>query len=305
MSKCPKCDFERKAEDKECPECGVIYDIYNYYITQKKINEEQERGLVICSNCGAVVQKGLSSCPSCKALLWYLPLSSSHKMRLEKIRNYNYGQLLLRERGYIFEKIYSEQDLDNQIRYFSLYSFLFSCIYGFFLGMYARNLQLLAASVKIPLLLFGTLGLCLPALYVLNILMGTKLTFKQTLAMLLASTYLISVLLASLSPILLFFIFLTISKKFISILNIIIFFISGVFGIKLLWYGMRYLTIRNDYHPRIPVMKVWSVIYIAVGTQLAWILRPFIGEKEKFAIFREIEENFYVAVINMISNLFK
>ncbi len=34
--KCPKCRFERKKDDFECPACGIIYDKYFAYIEKKK-----------------------------------------------------------------------------------------------------------------------------------------------------------------------------------------------------------------------------------------------------------------------------
>ncbi len=34
--KCPKCNFERRNDDVECPKCGIIYDKYFAYIEKKK-----------------------------------------------------------------------------------------------------------------------------------------------------------------------------------------------------------------------------------------------------------------------------
>lgn len=283
----------------------MVYEVYNYYMTKQRIEEEEEHKRIICPNCGAVVRKGLEACPKCDALLWFEAISPSHQERLEEIEDSSYGVILLREKGYIFEKIYSQQELDPMIKYFSLYSLILSAIYGFFLGLFAGGWQIPVSLIKIPLLVFGTLLICLPALYILNTLVGTKLSVKQTLAMLLASTFLMTVVLGSLSPVILFFILLTSTKKFISVLNVFIFAISGIFALKSFWNGMRYLTIRSDYYPKIPVIKGWSLLYIAVGTQLAWILRPFIGDKAKFSLFREIEGNFYMAVFNMIADYFK
>lgn len=300
MEKCPKCGFKREPGKSKCPKCGVIYEIYNYYLDQHN-SEDKKHSQIICPVCEtAVVRELASSCPTCGTQLYF----EADKERIKNLRKYSYGQMLLREREYILEKIYREHDLDRQIRYFSLYTFLFSAIYGFSLGMFVGGMQILAALIKIPLLLFGSLFICLPALYTLNILFGIKLTFKQTLTMLLASTYLMSVMLGSLSPILLFFITLTATKSFISSLNIIMFGISSVFGLRLLWIGMRYLTVRSHYHIRSHIVKIWYIIYVVIVAQLAWILRPFIGEKGHFEIFREIEGNVYLSLYKMILNIF-
>ena len=155
------------------------------------------------------------------------------------------------------------------------------------------------------MVLFGTLLLCLPALYILNIFFGTKLTIGQTLTLLLASTYLISIFIGSVSPILCFFILLTKLKKIISILNIIIFGVSGIFGLRLMWKGMNYLNARSSYTSKMHIVKIWYIIYILIIVQVAWILRPFLGEKGEFVLFREIEGNFYLAIFNILSVFFK
>ncbi len=215
----------------------------------------------------------------------------------------DYGQMLLRDRESLFEKIASEEGLDAQIRYFSLYALLFSAVYGVFLGCHAGGLQILAGAFKIPLLLFGTLCLCLPALYIFNVLLGSKLSFRQTLVMMLISTYLMSALLAALAPILFFFIMTTTSRLFITLLAIITCGIGGGFAIDLLLKGMRYVTVKQGYPPSIRIVKIWALIYAIVGSQLSWGLRPFIGESGSFAFFRAVEGNFFIVVFKVVFNL--
>lgn len=304
MEKCPKCGFKRIPEDKKCPECGVIYEIYSYYLGSQQDSSEDELAQTICPSCGETILKSLTSCPTCEALLCFNIDSSSHQEeRFEKLKTYSYGQCLLREREYIFEKIYAEEELNDLIRHFAFYSLLFSAVYGLFLGMYAGNYQILAALIKIPLLVFGTLCVCLPVFHVLNVLFGIKLSFKQILAILMASTYFMSVILGATSPILLFFISMTEVKRFISLLNITAFATSCFFGLRLLRQGMQYMRARSSYHSKIHVTRIWYVIYVLIGIQLAWILRPFVGEKGHFALFREIEGNFYLSLLNKILSI--
>lgn len=48
MTKCPKCDYQRKPNDTECPRCGIVYKKYEDYIakkqqkTDKETNKEEE-----------------------------------------------------------------------------------------------------------------------------------------------------------------------------------------------------------------------------------------------------------------------
>ena len=317
MNKCPKCGFDRNIKDSKCPRCGVVYLVYSYYLAQKQMDDNNsviqmadnkgDKG-VACPSCGESVREDMDLCPACDALLCFdssASVSGSSEARIKKLKTYSYGQALLREKEYIFERIYCEQELPAMMKYFALYGLLFSSIYGLSLGMFAGSWQIPVCSVKIPMVLFGTLLLCLPALYILNIFFGTKLTIGQTLTLLLASTYLISVFIGSVSPILCFFILLTKLKKIISILNIIIFGVSGIFGLRLMWKGMNYLNARSSYTSKMHIVKIWYIIYILIIVQVAWILRPFLGEKGEFVLFREIEGNFYLAIFNILSVFFK
>lgn len=54
----------------------------------------------------------------------------------------------------------------------------------------------------------------------------------------------------------------------------------------------------------VTVFKVWVVILAFVGIQLAWNLRPFLGDRgEEFKLLRKYEGNFYTAVIYSVQQL--
>ncbi|MFC2173744.1 actin-binding WH2 domain-containing protein [Acidobacteriota bacterium] len=217
----------------------------------------------------------------------------------------DFARDLVRNQEQIFENILESKHLEAQMRYFATMGALFAALYGLCCGFYAAHLQILFAAIKVPLLLFGTMAICLPTLYTFNLLLGSKLSFKQTLAVLLMSNYLLCLVLVSFAPILLFFILSTSSKSFAILLNVAIFTISGLFGVSLLWKAMQFLSERSGDTDKAVIIKVWSVIYMFVGTQMAWLLRPFIGEKDAVILFREIEGNFYVAVFHSFLDLFK
>lgn len=215
----------------------------------------------------------------------------------------SFGWLVLNYREGIFEMIANGEKLDAMIRYFGLYITLFAALYGAALGFYALNWQILLGAVKAPILIFGTVAICLPALFTFNVLLGSKLSFKQTTAMLSVTAYVMATVLVSLALIVLFFIISTTSKNFILLLNVAAFGIAGAFGVRMLWTGMDYLTVRAGYEPNRQIIQTWTMIYIFVGTQLAWILRPFIGSPGETIFFRNIEGNFYQAVFNAFVQL--
>jgi hypothetical protein len=211
-----------------------------------------------------------------------------------------YGALLLYYREAIFDAIFRAERLNEMIRYFALRSLALSVIYGALIGCFTHNLQILSSAVKVPVLLWGTLGICLPALFTFNVLLGSKLSLKQTTAVLSMSTYLLATVLASLSPIVLFFAISAHQKSFVVLLCVLSCAIAGAFGVSLLWNAMGYLTLRsgNDYDSKI--VRAWTLIYIFVGTQFAWILRPFVGDPGNFMLFRHLGGNFYTGTYRIL-----
>ncbi|MEW6348937.1 MAG: actin-binding WH2 domain-containing protein [Thermodesulfobacteriota bacterium] len=221
----------------------------------------------------------------------------------QDVEGQSFGWLLLHRRELVFERIATSQDLGPMIRYFLGFSALFSAIYGSTLGFYSLNLQILLSAVKCPMLLLGTMAVCLPALFTFNVLLGSKLSFKQTTAMLSITTYLIATVLVSLAPIELFFMISTEGKHFVLLLNVAAFGISGVFGVKMLWGGMDYVIQRAGYPVNRRIIEIWSLIYMFVGTQLAWILRPFLGTPGEVVLYRKLGGNFYQAVFQATVDL--
>lgn len=229
----------------------------------------------------------------------------THPTQLEPpdLEGKSFGWILLNHRESIFDMIADGENLDSMMRYFGQFTALFAAIFGATLGFYAFNLQIVFAAIKAPVLIFGTVAICLPALFTFNMLLGSKLSFKQTSTMLSVTAYIMATVLVSLALIVLFFIVSTSSKNFILLLNVAAFGIAGLFGVRMLWTGMDYLTIRSGYEPNRQIIQIWTLIYIFVGTQLAWILRPFIGSSGETILFRKIEGNFYQAVFQAFVNL--
>lgn len=222
-----------------------------------------------------------------------------------KMEGRSYGGILLYYREGIFDKIQRSDDLNGIIFYFLKWSVIFSAILGAVLGFYSLNLQILSGALKVPVLLWGSLGICLPALFTFNVLLGSKLSFKQTTAVLAMTTYLISTVAVSLSPILLFFIMCGSAKSFVIVLTVIALAVAGMFGVSLLWNAMGYLTERAGYAYDAMIIQAWTLIYVFVGTQFAWILRPFIGDRGDFAFLRSIGGNFYTGLFNIILDMLK
>lgn len=171
----------------------------------------------------------------------------------------------------------------------------------------------LSAALKLPLLFLLTLAICLPLLYVLNILIGPKQQFRIVLGVLMSSLAVTSIILAACAMILGFFMLSTKSYAFITLLNVAIFTVAGLYGVWFLSRAMHALVPQPETPSEVcgetgnvgAIIKWWLITYGIVGTQMAWMMRPFIGSPgTPFSVFREQGSNFYVTVIHLILSLF-
>ncbi|MFT4586933.1 MAG: hypothetical protein ACI8QF_001023 [Limisphaerales bacterium] len=149
--------------------------------------------------------------------------------------------------------------------------------------------------------------MCYPVLFVINVLMGSKLDFTQTLALILYSLALNAVLLASCAPIVLFFTVTGADYHFVKLLHVAIATFAGCWAMVGLWQGLTEMCENSDLYPRqaIRILKVWIVVFGFVGTQMAWSLRPFVGSPGmEFQVFRENQgSNFYATVFHSMGRL--
>lgn len=191
--------------------------------------------------------------------------------------------------------------------------------------------QLLASTLKTPALFLLTLLVTFPSLYVFNALVGSRLGCVAIFRLLIASLGVLLAVLSSLGPIVAFFGASTTSYRFMVLLNVFVFAVAGVLGMKFLLETLHRLTVslepppppapadNSDDAPSSPldrweghvlgrqtraVFTSWIILFGLVGAQMSWILRPFIGNPEKaFAFFRPRGSNFFQAVFETLRGL--
>jgi hypothetical protein len=227
-----------------------------------------------------------------------------------KFISFNILMQLLRDRNLFLNEIDECKQLDLKIFSLLFYSSLFFALYGAILGSIHGWLQMLSSAFKLPALYLITLLICLPTLYFLDIIFGSKKTFSQYVTLLLASMSLISIMLFGFAPISLFFRLSINDYDFFLLLNVVILAITGVIGVKFFYEAMLSLIPNDDTTAesaknRRKLIKFWLILYGFVGSQLGWTLRPFFGTPDQpFSLYREIESNFYIQVMRIIGNVF-
>jgi len=212
---------------------------------------------------------------------------------------------ILRNRNAFFTEVREGQDVSAKIRDMLVSSTVFFALYGAVMGSTSPHWQqVLASAVKLPILFLITLVICLPSLYFFNLFFGSRLTFFQTLALVLTGITVTSVLLVSFLPITLFFWWTAPSYQFFKILNVGFFTLTGFFGVIFLHLGMMHVHQDEGVLLRLLILWGWIFIYGFVGSQMAWTLRPFFGAPElPFELFRQMGGNFYSDVLRSLGEI--
>jgi hypothetical protein len=224
-------------------------------------------------------------------------------------KNQQFGILisLLRDRQGFLEEISQGVRLQSKISALFVSSSICFAIYGAIIGASHSWAQALSGAIKLPAFYLLTLIICFPTLFFFNVLFGSRSSFQQHFVVLLTSVSVISVLLFSLAPVTLFFMITAPnSYQFFKLLNVLIFGVTGIFGIKFLYEGMQLLSQQDEVgkKTRTSILRSWLFLYGFVGVQLGWFLRPFFGSPgSKFELFRAVGGNFYLDIVAAISEI--
>lgn len=215
---------------------------------------------------------------------------------------------ILRDRQQFFADIRDDVALRHKLRAMFVSSTVFLGLYGAVLGSQHSPLQAVSSGLKLPVLFIVTLLVCAPTLYFFNIFFGAHQRITQNVALILTAITVTAVLLVAFAPITLFFLLSTSQYQFFKLLNVAVFGIAGGMGILFLSQGMQVVNANGDaagQQARRWVMRVWMVIYMFVGCQLAWTIRPFIGAPGiPFEPFRQLGGNFYTNIIASLGEIF-
>ncbi len=160
-------------------------------------------------------------------------MSSGKQLIIERI---------LRDRAGIWDQIIAERDLPKLIMRMLLCSAISLAAYGAVLGASNGWLQALVSTVKLPLLFLVTLAICLPTLYLFNLVFGARLSVLQACALIMVAITVTAVLTFAFAPISLFFLITARSYAFFKLLNVAILTLTALIGLRFLTSGMRALN---------------------------------------------------------------
>jgi hypothetical protein len=198
------------------------------------------------------------------------------------------------------QRITSDDGIWKRNAKMTLTMILFAFCYGLVMGSYHSFLQAISAGVKMCVLEVLVLIICFPAFYIIQYILGSTLRLTQVLAIILSGFMLSTAIMLSFIPIIVFFLLTGSNYYFLQLLHIAVVLLAGVFGMLAVVDSLKYACEKRGVYPQIGVVvfRFWVVILAFVGIQLAWNLRPFLGDRgEGFKLFRDYEGNFYAALI--------
>ena len=209
-------------------------------------------------------------------------------------------------------QVLQEKDLKPALARLTLYTVGGGAFYGFTMGLRHSFLQALSSAIKVPMLFFVTLLICLPTLYFVSLFFGSRIRFSQAMVVLLTGLSISSILLGSFAPISLFFLLSGSSYAFLLLMHVVVFAFCGLAGLYSIQRHFHYLGLRvtDEVDQMVQIrgrviLQLWMFLYMFVGSQMAYVLAPFVGRETLFVFFRAPDNNFYTYLFQLIADLLR
>jgi hypothetical protein len=216
----------------------------------------------------------------------------------------------LHGRETLAEELLDPNRVRTHLKRIALMVLILGSIYGLGMGSYAGLgrgswMFALASAVKVPLLLFGITMLCFPALYVFGVAGGSDLRGRSVLGAILAAQGVLVLALVALLPVVLFFMTSTRNYAFTKFVQLVVWGIAGLLALKFLFRLLKQMDPALVKNRRL--MVAWMVLFTLVGSQAAWWLRPYMGNRAEDFEWRRANTsgNVYASVFQDVARAWK
>ncbi|MCX7719045.1 MAG: hypothetical protein N2111_11690 [Candidatus Sumerlaeaceae bacterium] len=191
-------------------------------------------------------------------------------------------------------------------RFLTVVIALLYALYGAGMGLFRGAFPAAVSAAKLPMLYLLSLAVALPAFYVLNCLAGPRLGLRGVSRLLLLAVSANAAALASYAPVAWFFALTTgrAEYEFIVLMHVVVFAVSGILSILVIGVVFRATARRLGMRFRPAFLFGWAALYGVVGSQMSWVLRPWIGSYEvPYTVLRSIEGSFFESVFQLIRSV--
>ena len=198
----------------------------------------------------------------------------------------------------------------GEVTRLALFVCLACAVYGVALAGWRSPLLSLYAAVKLPMVFLGSTLVVAACNTVAAALLGTGLGLRDVLAAVFGAMAVAGWILLALAPIALFLVaascpaagpadVLHRAHNVMLVTHVAVLASAGFVGIVSLWTTIRRMV--RDKGRAAALASVWVGAYAFVGTQLGWMLRPFVGSPfYPVAFLRDdaLQRNFYEFLID-------
>ena len=179
--------------------------------------------------------------------------------------------------------------------------------FGAAVGSYVGGGQIVHAAIKMPVLFLGTLVVSVLLMHVLAGVFRIGLAFDQTALLCVTSIAMTGAILGGLAPVFALFSIAAPYPSYRAYLWLVLAMVAaialaGSVSVAVLLRGLR-AAARSGGGVRRTV-ACWLIVYHFVGGQVAWLLRPFVGDNRDvfggFSLSRNLHGNIYEGVLDTI-----
>lgn len=209
----------------------------------------------------------------------------------------------LRGEKNLLAQLREARDQPKVLRQSLLAALIGAAVFGMALGSYGMSpAQIVASAFKVPLLLLGTNILCFPSFHVFQtVKVSEPMSLVQSAALQATALATTATIWAALSLPLFFLVSTTGHYTLAQFLALAVGAIGGLVGLLRLAGGyFRLCGAESRRRLGLPLF-LYLCVFGCVGSQMAWVLRPFIGSPSlHFELFRNLEGNIFAHVLRML-----
>ena len=159
-------------------------------------------------------------------------------------------------------------------------------LFGAVVGSWHGNKQMAFAALKMPIVMVATLMLCAPAFYAIAAVFGRPWPIRAVVSLALVAGARFSLVLVAAAPAMWLTIDLGAPYHAVKLVAVLAYALAGLAALGLLLRGL------GDGAGKKMTIGLFVVIFLFVGGQVAWVLRPYLGTpgQQEIALFTHERE---------------
>jgi hypothetical protein len=177
-------------------------------------------------------------------------------------------------------------------------------LFGAAVGSWRGSAQIAFAAMKLPAVTVGTLVLCVPAFYAIAAVFGRPWSLRAAVSIMLVAGARFSLVLVAATPVVWLSVSLGASYDAVKLLAALAYALAGLAALGLILRGL------GPGPGRAATVATFIGVFLLVGGQSAWILRPYIGTpgRDDITLFTREHEGglayqLYVSVGRLLSGV--